>query len=163
MHLAVLALLLAWLLSGCATDVRQSASRNKEIIRRYFDRWANHGDTAVADELMAPNLVLRNPPNVLTNLADYKRSMAGFHAAFPDLRFTIEDEIAEGDRVVVRWSLRGTNTGPYQGQPATGKPIAVTGASTFRLADGRIQEVWVSMDRLGLMDQLGWLPKPGTK
>jgi steroid delta-isomerase-like uncharacterized protein len=86
--------------------------------------------------------------------------MAAFHTAFPDLHFTIEDMVAEGDEVVVRWSLRGTRLGNYQGRPPTGKPVSVTGISPFRLADGKIQEITVSMDRLGLSQQLGWLPEP---
>lgn len=151
-------LLFALLLSGCVTRQDQTVSRNKEVIHRYFDQWANHGDTSVADAVIATNLVLRNPPAVVTSLEAYKQSMAKFHAAFPDLRFTLEDQIAEGDRIVVRWSMRGTNTGEFQGKPATGKAISVTGTSTFRLAGGRIREIWVNMDRLGLMEQLGWLP-----
>jgi steroid delta-isomerase-like uncharacterized protein len=86
--------------------------------------------------------------------------MTGFHTSFPDLRFTIEDQIAEGDRVVVRWTMRGTNLGEYQGWPPTGKTITVTGISAFRIAGGKIQEIHVNMDRHGLMEQMGWVPAP---
>lgn len=155
----LLSLLLSGLwLSGCATNGRQSVERNREIVGRYFDRWANHGDTAVADELIASDLVLHNPPAVLRSLDDYKRSMAGFHAAFPDLHFTAEDLVAEGDRVVVRWTLRGTQRGEFLGRPPTGRTITVTGMSLFRIVGGRIQEIWVNMDRQGLMEQLGPAP-----
>ncbi len=133
-------------------------AENKRIIGRYFDAWANRGDTAVADELIATNLVLRNPPAVINSLEDYKKGMAGFHKAFPDPRFTIDEPIADGDKVVVRWTLRGTQSGEYQGHPPTGKTIMVTGISLFRIADGKIQEITVNMDRLGMMEQLGWLP-----
>jgi steroid delta-isomerase-like uncharacterized protein len=152
--------LLAFLLGGCATRTEHAPQRNREIIRRYFEEWANHGDTAVADELIATNLVLRNPPSVINSLEEYKKGMAAFHAGFPDLRFTIEDQIAEGDKITVRWTLRGTHLGEFQGRPASGKKLTVTGTSTFRLAAGKIQEIWVNMDRLGLMEQLGWLPAP---
>jgi steroid delta-isomerase-like uncharacterized protein len=132
--------------------------RNKAITRRYFAEWANRGNAAVADELIATNLVLRNPPAVIRSLEDYKTGMARFHAAFPDARFTIEELIAEGDKVVASWTLRATQATEYQGQAPNGKPMTVTGISIFRLAEGKIQEITVNMDRLGQMEQLGWLP-----
>ena len=102
--------------------------------------------------------MLRNPPAVIRSLEDYKTGMAKFHAAFPDARYTVEDQIAEGDKVVVRWTLRATQSAEYQGHPPNGKTMTVTGISIFRLADGKIQEITVNMDRLGQMEQLGWLP-----
>ena len=147
-------------LCGCATRKDYALQRNKELIGRYFEGWANRGDTAVADELIATNLTLRNPPAVINSLEDYKKGMAGFHKAFPDLRFTIEDLIAEGDEMAVRWTMRGTHLGEYQGRPPSGKAVTVTGVSVFRMANGKIQEINVHMDRLGMMEQLGWLPPP---
>jgi len=148
------------LLSGCATPPRSALTRNKEIIQHYFEGWANHGDAAVADELIATNVVLRNPPAVVSSLADYKKGMAGFHAAFPDLRFTINDLIAEGDKVAVRWTMRGTQLADYQGHPPSRKTMTVTGVSVFRIAGDKIQEIHVNMDRQGMMKQLGWPPAP---
>ncbi len=147
-------------LVGCADPGHHALRQNKAIVLRYFDRWANHGDQSTADELIAVDLVLHNPPAVLPSLAEYKTSMAAFHAAFPDLHFTIEDEFAEGEKVVVRWTLRATHQGEFQGHPASGKPVEITGTSVFLLRSGKIQEIWVNMDRLGLMQQLGWLPAP---
>jgi steroid delta-isomerase-like uncharacterized protein len=147
-------------LVGCATRPDPVAQRNKEIVRRYFDRWANHGDTAAADELIAPNLVLRSPPAVIEGLETYKRGMATFHAAFPDLKFTIDEPIAEKDRVVVHWTLRGSNVAEYQGHPPSWKSIDITGVSIFRLAGGKIAEITVNMDRLAMQQQLGWIPAP---
>jgi steroid delta-isomerase-like uncharacterized protein len=148
------------LLCGCASTGTGTVERNKAMIRRYFDEWANRGDPQAADELIATDVVLRNPPSVTQGLAEYKRAMATFHRAFPDLRFTVDDLIAEGDRVVVRWTLHGTHTSEAQGQLASAQPVHVTGTSTFRIAYGRIQEIWVNMDRLGMMDQLGLSPAP---
>lgn len=142
------AALSAALLCGCAVN----REHNKELVRRYFAGWANRGDPAVADELIATNVVLRNPPAVLHSLAEYKQGIAAFHTAFPDLHFTIEDEIAEGNKMAVRWTLRATNLGEYQGRPPTGKTITVTGIS--------IQDITVNMDRLGQFQQLGWSPAP---
>ena len=88
--------------------------------------------------------MLRNPPAVIGNLADYKKGMAGFHAAFPDLHFTVNDQVAEGDKVVIRWTLRGTQTSDYLGHPPFRKTMAVTGVSLFRIAGGKIQEIHVA-------------------
>ena len=75
------------------------------------------------------------------------------------MRYTVEEQIAEGDKVVVRWTLRATQTIEYQGHPPNGETMTVTGIRIFRLADGKVQEIWVSMDRLGQTEQLGWLPE----
>ncbi len=148
-------LLTVVLLFGCVTA--RDAQRNTAILDRYFEGWANRGETAVADELIATNLVLHSPPAVLHSLDEYKQSMAGFHKAFPDLHFTIEDRIAQGNKVAVRWTWRGTHLGEYQGHAPTGKAVTMTGTSTFRIAGGKIQEIWVNMDKFGLMQQLGWI------
>lgn len=154
----ILGALAALIVSGCATTKDVALQRNKELVRRYFDAWVNRGDSGVADELIATNVILHNPPAVMNSLEEYKTRMAAFHAAFPDGRYSIEDPVAEGDRVVVRWTLRGTQSGEFQGRPATGKTFTVTGISIFRIARGKIQETTVNMDRLGMMEQLGWLP-----
>lgn len=154
-----LAAVLVLLAAGCVAS-RSGAENNRAVVRRYFDRWANHADVAVADALMVPDLELNNPPSRVTSLADYKRSMAGFHEAFPDLRFEVEELIAEGDRVVARWTFHGTNRGAFLGQPPTGRTVTFTGTSTFRLRDGMIHQIWVNMDRHGMLQQLGLLPAP---
>lgn len=149
------------LLGGCAVNRPHAVRQNGEIVRRYFEGWANRGDPAVADALIATDVVLRNPPAVVHGLAAYKRGMAAFHTAFPDLNFTIEDEIAEGNKVVIRWTMRGTHRGEYQGRAASGKRVFVTGISIFRIVDGRIKHITVNMDRFGQYEQLGWLPGAG--
>jgi steroid delta-isomerase-like uncharacterized protein len=146
------------LFCGCAANREHALQRNRKLVRHYFDGWANRGDAAVADALIATNVVLRNPPAVLHSLAEYKQGMTAFHSAFPDLRFTIEEEIAEGNKIAVRWTLRATHLGDYQGRPPTGKAVTVTGISIFQIATGKIQEITVNMDRLGQFQQLGWLP-----
>jgi steroid delta-isomerase-like uncharacterized protein len=150
---------LTLLFYGCASQPTVVLQRNKALIYRYSEEWANHGDTKAADELIASNVILRNPPAELHSLDEYKKGMAVFHKEFPDLHFTVEDMISDGDKVVARWSLRATHLGEYQGHPATGKAISVTGMSVFRFAGDKIQEITVSMDRLGMWQQLGWLPE----
>lgn len=147
-------------LCGCATGREHAHQRNKELVRCYFEGWANRGDAAVADKLIAPNVVLRNPPATVYSLAEYKEGMSAFHTAFPDLKFAIEDEITEGNEVAVRWTLQATHLGEYQGRAPTGKTVTVTGISIFQIAGGKIQEITVNMDRLGQFQQLGWLPTP---
>jgi steroid delta-isomerase-like uncharacterized protein len=156
--LLLYAVLPAVALWGCATHPPRVLLQNKEVVQRYFEGWANHGNTAVADELIATNVVLRNPPAVVQSLEEYKTGMAIFHKGFPDLHFTVEDLVAEGDKVVVRWTLRGTHRGDYQGRSPTGKTMTITGVSIFRIAEGKIQEIHVNMDRFGMQQQLGWLP-----
>ena len=156
--LLLTALGVSLLLSSCATHNGGPARRNTEIIRRYFDQWANHADTRSADELIATNVVLRHSHVTVTGLETYKQSMAVFHAAFPDLHFIVEDVVAQGDQVLARWMMTGTQRGDLQGHPASGKSMQVAGMSLFRLANGKIQEIWVSQDRLGMQQQLGWIP-----
>ena len=79
------------------------------------------------------------------------------HSAFPDGRFAVEDTIAEGDRVAVRWTFHGTNTGEYLGAAATGRAIHVTGINILRIEKGRIAEMWIQADDLGEREQLGWI------
>src|SRR5690349_3064687 len=103
-------------LCGCRTHQHPTdIARHQDIIHRYFEKWANHGDIATADAVIATNLTLHNPPSVQRSLDEYKAGMATFHRGFPDLHFTIEDEIYAGDKVVVRWQLRGTQQGEFQG------------------------------------------------
>jgi steroid delta-isomerase-like uncharacterized protein len=93
--------------------------------------------------------------------AGVKRLAAMAHASFPDLHFTIEDMVAEGDKVVYRYSLRGTHQNDFMGIAATGRQVNVTGIHIYRVDDGKLQEEWENWDMLGLMRQLGVLPQPG--
>jgi predicted ester cyclase len=92
---------------------------------------------------------------------DREQFYATLRAAFPDIHFMIEDQIAEGDRVVTRWSARATHTGEYQGISPTGKQLSVTGIDIDRIANGKVVECWPHMDELGLLQQLGVVPTPG--
>ena len=91
-----------------------------------------------------------------------KASIQGYRAAFPDLRLTVEDQIADDDRVVTRWSAKGTQEGDLMGVPATGKQATVTGITIDRIVDGRIAESWTNWDTLGLLQQLGVVPAMAT-
>ena len=132
-------------------------TENKLLARRYFDQILNDGNFSVAETVLASNCIFRNPPIVAHGVNEFTTVIAGVRAAFPDLHFTIHDEIAEADKVVIRWTVRGTQRGDFLGHPASGKQIDVTGINIFRIGDGRVQEIWLNMDRLGEAVQLGWI------
>ncbi len=142
-----------------------STEDNKASMRRSIEEGVNQGNIAVFDELCAPNWVYHDPANPgVRTLEDYKRFVTETRSAFPDFQMTIEDLIAEGDKVVVRGTIRGTNTGDIETPmhiPATGKPITITGISIVRFAGGKAVEVWNQGDSLGLLQQLGLIPVPG--
>jgi len=141
-----------------------STEENKATVRRVTEEGWNQGNVAVFDELHAPNFIYHDPgaPGVRTS-EDYKRWIAESRSAFPDLHLRIEDLIAEGDQVVGRYTLRGTNTGEIVTPmhiPATGKQVTVTGIAIIRIASGKGVEVWNQGDNLGLLQQLGLIPAP---
>ncbi len=143
-----------------------SSEENKAAVRRYFEEGLNQGNLALADELNAPNWVYHDPdaPDVRT-LQDYNQWFTQIRSAYPDFHVTIEDLVAEGDKVVVRYLWRGTHTGnfvtPTMHIPATGKQVTATGMSVVRFAGGKGVEVWNQTDSLGLFQQLGLIPAPG--
>ena len=136
--------------------------QNKAIVQRYREVH-NTNQLEQLDEIVAANLIAHNllaglPPG----LEGGKMAHMGGIASFPDMYVTTGDLIAEGDRVVERWTLTGTHTGvPFSGTPASGKKFSVTGISVYRIANGQIVEHWGEMDFLGLLQQLGMIPAPG--
>jgi len=140
-----------------------STEQNKALVRRYWEDVWNKGNLALLDELIATDFdghPLPGEPDFGRGPAGQKQLVEMYRTAFPDLRMTIEDMTAEGDRVVVRWIARGTQTGEMMGIPATGKPTTVTGMFLNRLAADKIAEGWGNFDALGMMQQLGVIPTP---
>jgi hypothetical protein len=108
------------------------------------------------DALIAVDLVDHNPsPGAAPGLAGTKQTLGMFHAVFSDLQVTVKDMIADGDKVVVRLTMTGTNTGEFMGLPPTGKQVTMNGIEMFRLADSKIVERWAEFDMMSLMQQLG--------
>ncbi|MEZ4573293.1 MAG: ester cyclase [Thermomicrobiales bacterium] len=137
---------------------------NKEIVRRGVnDVWNGHSP-GTADEIVASDFVVHAsaPEGEIRGRDGIKRHFAALRAAFPDLHFMIDDHIAEGDRVVTRWSAQGTHKGTFQGIPPTGKQVTLTGIDIDRIAGGKIVECWMNLDELGLLQQLGVIPEPGS-
>ncbi len=138
------------------------SAENKAIVRRYVEEVLNKKNLALIDELFASTFIDHDTsmPEA-KGPAGIKRVAAMVHASFPDLHFTVEDMVAEGDKVVYRYTVRGTHLGDFMGIAPTGKQFAVTGIHIYRVADGKLQEEWENWDMLGLMRQLGVLPEPG--
>ncbi|MEZ4705848.1 MAG: ester cyclase [Caldilineaceae bacterium] len=129
---------------------------NKRLLRRFFDEIYNQGDLRVADEIVAVNYVNHNPaPGEAPGRAGFKTFVAYLRRAFADFHITIEDQVAEGDKVVTRFTIRGVQASEFAGIPATGKFASVTAIGIHRVVDGQIVESWLNWDALGLMRQLG--------
>jgi steroid delta-isomerase-like uncharacterized protein len=139
------------------------SEQNKAVVRRLFEELWNKGNLLVADELFGPNYAHNDPstPDFGRGPGSEKKRASLYRTAFPDLRLTIEDMIAEGDEVTARWSCRGTHKGDLSGIPPTGKQVSISGVSIARLANGKVVENWVNWDALGLMQQLGVVPEIG--
>lgn len=136
-----------------------STEENKTNSRRLLEG-INQGDLTAIDELCTPNHVSHNPPTTTHGSEEYKQSYAMLLTAFPDLHFTIEDQLAEGDKVATRLTVSGTHKGEFMGIPPTGKRVTATGMSISHWVDGKSDEVWIHMDSLGLLQQLGVVPAP---
>lgn len=132
---------------------------NRAIIQRLVDEVWNQGKLSVVDEIHAPNYVGHAPPEHMRGPDDYKELVAKYRAALPDIRWTIEDMITEGDKVVFRWSNRWTHGGELEGAAATGKKGTAMGISICRIAEGRIAEEWATWDALGFLQQIGVIPE----
>jgi len=155
-------------LSVPAAHARQAAGNtetHKRIARRVFDEVMNQGRLATIDELFAPTSITHQTPGPGEPAASGLRQLAtSLRQSYPDLRFTVEDQIAEGDKVVTRFTMRGTNRGELllagSPLPATGKAVAISGIVINRIQGGRIVENWVVVDGLGNLRQLGLFPAP---
>jgi steroid delta-isomerase-like uncharacterized protein len=143
------------------TSQQTQAEANKAIIRRYRQAH-NQNDMAALDQIVAADLITHSQlPNVPAGREGGKMVHQGSLAAFPDGKTTTDDLIAEGDKVVERFTLVGTHKGDFMGIPASGKSVRVTGMSIFRIANGKIVEHWGENDAMSLLIQLGVLPAPG--
>ena len=139
-----------------------STEDNKAVVRRFYEEVMNQRKRAVLDEVFDPNLVDHfAPPGTPGGLEGARQTLGMFLSAFPDLHFTVEDLIAEGDKVVARATMSGTQQGAFMGIPPTGKRVTMTGIDINRFVGGKSVEHWVEMDTLGLMQQLGVIPPSG--
>lgn len=145
--------------ANASDDVRaESLELNKSITRRVYEEGLNQGRFEVP---YSEDFVGHGGRATFTH-ADGMAEAKGWRKAFPDLKITVETQVAERDLVAVRWTARGTNTGSGNGIPATGRAVQITGTTLFRMEDGRIAEEWTCADSLGLRRQLGLMATPAA-
>jgi steroid delta-isomerase-like uncharacterized protein len=130
------------------------SKQNKMIAHRLLDELWNRENFAVVDELVASDYDGHSSTEFY-GPGGAKQFVSQVHKAFPDFRFTIEDQIAEGDKVATRWTARGTHQGEFQGVAPTGRQMTMTGVTVFRIANGKLIDGWTNEDVLGLLQQLG--------
>jgi predicted ester cyclase len=138
-------------------------AENRRIGRRVLLEIWSAGKLEVVDELYAPDYVdhvARGPePGVVRGPDGLKQAVTMFRSAFPDLSYTIEQEMAEGDCVMTRFSATGTHRGPFLSMEPSGRSVTYTGVDINRIVDGRVVESWVYYDALGLLEQVGLVPR----
>lgn len=133
---------------------------NKAIQRRFQDIW-NKGDFSIIEEIYDKDFINHNVD--AKGFDAIRKFVTVYRKAFPDVKFTIEDQIAEGDKSVMRYTITGTHKVEFQGIAPTGKSIKMTGIAIHRIANGKIVEIWSNWDALGLMQQLGAVSLLGQK
>jgi steroid delta-isomerase-like uncharacterized protein len=140
------------------THAPPTPDANKAVVRRFIDEVFVQGRPDSVDALVAPDFVSHTWGMTEDGQAKLRATTERVHEALADVRFEVEDMLAEGDRVAVRLTASGNPTGEFMGVPAAGKTYRIGEMHWFRLADGRIVEHWHQYDRLGMMQQLGALP-----
>jgi steroid delta-isomerase-like uncharacterized protein len=133
---------------------------NKAVVRRFIEEIFVKGNVGAVDKLAAADFTPRSWPSVSPGLENLKEAVARVSASLSDVRMTIEDMIAEGDRVAVRLTAHALPTGNFMGMPATGKAYTIPEIHIFRVAAGKVAEHWLQADYLGMMQQLGLMPTP---
>lgn len=139
------------------------SAANKAIVQRLYEEVWNRRKLEVIKEIISPSHALQ-APNIFGSAIGpeaYKRNVQAFLTGFPDLRWTIEDTIAEKDKVVACWSISGTHKGDFMGIPATNKKVSVEGITIHSVAGGKIMDSYSNWDVLGMMQQLGVVPPLG--
>jgi steroid delta-isomerase-like uncharacterized protein len=139
------------------------SEEKKAVVRRFnelVEQYWRTGDADAFDEALASDFV-HHAPGLPPDLEGMKQALPMFRAAFPDMRLTVEEMIAEGDKVVDRVTVRGTHEGELMGIPASGKQVEFMETHISRIADGKIVERWGQWDALGMMQQIGGVPAPG--
>ena len=137
-----------------------SAEENIAVWRRWVEEgWQAEDTDAAVDELWAQNCVLQSPPILCQSADEFKQHVAAVKAAFPDITFSLDDTVAEGDKVGYNWTGSGTHQGDCMGISPTGKKITFPGSGIAHIVEGKIARVRENWDALGLMQQLGAIPK----
>jgi steroid delta-isomerase-like uncharacterized protein len=133
---------------------------NKQLVRRDPEEIWSEGDLDVVDEIYAEDFVLHDPssPDGTRGREGYREYVAAYRDAFPDAEYVVEELVAEGDAVVMRYTASGTHEGELMGVEPTGEAVSVTGMELYHVDDERITEMWTNYDALGVLRQLGVVP-----
>jgi steroid delta-isomerase-like uncharacterized protein len=136
------------------------SEENKAIARRFYELWES-GELDALGEVVAEDSVDHDPynPHGQEGLEGAKKTIAMYRAAFPDTRFAIDDQVADGDKVVTRWTATGTHEGELMGVPPSGERVTITGTTIDRFENGKITEGWTNWDTLALMHAIGATPQ----
>ena len=136
------------------------SEESKILVLRWFEELFNEGNLTVADEIISPDHIDHDPtlPDLPLGPEGQKQLVSFYCSAFPNAHITVEDQIAEGDKVVTRWTARGTHDGELMGFAPTGNQVTITGMAIWRISNGRIEETWTNYDALGMMQQIGAIP-----
>ena len=146
---------------GSGSSLSDDEQDNKDIVAKFIEEFKNKANHDIVDELLAPDFVHHlADPRLPPGRDAIKLLGQSIAAGFPDVRATVEELLAEGDFVIERTTARATNTGEFNGIPATGKQVIWTEIHIYRLKDGKIAEQWSEIDLLGLLTQLGAIPAP---
>ena len=138
-----------------------STETNKATIIRMVEQVWNEGRVDLVEEFFTEDYVqhvVGQPTEVGANMV--REAVTASRHAYPDFQLRIDEQVAEGDKIAARWSMTGTHQGEFYGIPSTGKKVGHSGTTFYRLANGRIAEIWFLADMLGLMQQLGVVPTP---
>jgi steroid delta-isomerase-like uncharacterized protein len=131
------------------------SEQNKTLARRWFEDLFSRGNLDVANEILSAEFVDHLTHEDERGLEELKHYVGIYRTAFPDIQDTVEDIVAEGDKVVVRWTSGGTHQGEFMGVAPTGRHVRFSGMRLFRIAENKIVESWVNIDERGLQEQLG--------
>jgi len=146
--------------SSQAGQEKMKLEPNRAIVRGYMNEIINKGNFDAFDGYFSERVLFNNLPGLKQGLASMVRSMRG---AFPDFHLTIEDQIAEGDKVITRMIFHGTHQGDYRGIAPTGKQIKYSGIAIDRIADGKVVEMWHVADTCAILQQIGVTAAPPKK
>jgi steroid delta-isomerase-like uncharacterized protein len=139
-----------------------SAEQNKALVVRFVEELFNKGNVGIVGEIFAPDFIEHEqlPPGMPSGREGVKVLASVLRSAFTDFKATIEDMLAEDDKVVVRMTWSGTHKGEFMGVPATGKRVSIGVIDIIRITNGKVVEHWGQMDAMGLMQQIGAIPAP---
>ena len=157
---AFVALLLLFTSGSIIAQKNSDLEKNKDFIQVYTEDFWNKHNLDAFEKYFTADFIVHFAEGDM-NGEQYKGLCQAYLAAFPDLHITTDYQLAEGDKVMKIWTANSTHKGAFMGIPATGKPIVIKGIEMFRIADGKIAELWACMDNLGMLQQLGVIPPMG--